>query len=65
MNQEDKLWWTGFRQSTANVVSKQEFNKICELHAQYFNHELYKPCTCNSKKVQRWIDDLNKLYFGN
>jgi len=65
MNQEDKKWWTAFRQSTSNVVSKEEYGKICELHAKYMNHEFHKPCTCNSKKLQRWINDLNALYLGN
>lgn len=65
MNPEDKKLWTKFRQSTSNVVSKDEYIMICEMHAKYMDHEFYKPCTCNSKKLQRWINDLNELYLGN
>lgn len=65
MNENDKKKWTLFRESTSNVISKEEFEIVCEFHAKYFEHEYQKPCTCNTKKIQRWIDELNQLYFGN
>ena len=65
MNEQDKQWWETFRLTESNTISGEEHTKISELHAIYFNHTYYKPCGCNAKKIQRWIDDLNKLYFGN
>lgn len=65
MNEQDKTWWAAFRESDSNTITAEEYDKVCELHANYFNHKLYKPCTCNSKKVQRWITDLNKIYLGD
>lgn len=65
MNENDKKTWARFRESTSNVISKEEYHMVCELHAKYMNHEFHKPCTCNSKKIQRWINDLNKLYLGD
>lgn len=63
MNEQDKVWWEGFRESTKDVLSADEFTKICELHAAYMNHKFYKPCTCNPKTIQAWINDLNKIYL--
>tara|TARA_E500000318_G_scaffold105680_1_gene112857 strand:+ start:3218 stop:3433 length:216 start_codon:yes stop_codon:yes gene_type:complete len=35
---------------------------IATLHAKYFRHSYYKPCTCSGKTWQQWISQLNDLY---
>ena len=62
MNKEDRKFWTDFRENKSSRISKQEFTKICSMHSVYFNHAFYEPCTCSPKKIQRFINDLNKLY---
>ena len=39
-----------------------EFTLVCKLHAKYYKHSYYKPCTCNPKTVNRWIKDLNLIW---
>tara|TARA_Y100001937_G_scaffold70668_2_gene96181 strand:- start:2520 stop:2735 length:216 start_codon:yes stop_codon:yes gene_type:complete len=35
---------------------------IATLHAKYFKHSYYKPCSCSGKTWQQWIAQLNQLY---
>jgi hypothetical protein len=65
MDEIDKKDWEKFRGSPKNVLSKDEFTMICELHAKYFNHTFYKPCTCSPKTIKSWIAQLNDLYEQN
>lgn len=62
MDKIDKKDWEKFRSSPKNVLSKEEFTMICELHAKYFKHSFYKPCTCSPKKIKSWIAQLNDIY---
>jgi hypothetical protein len=32
---------------------------IAEYYADVFNRKYWKPCTCNKKKYQQWIKELN------
>lgn len=63
MNEEHRQWWEAFRQSEKSYLTGEEFTKVCELHAEYMNHKYYKPCTCSPKTIQKWINDLNKIYL--
>lgn len=45
-----------------NTITPQEFQLVCDLHAKYYEHNFYKPCTCNPKTINRWIKDLNIIY---
>lgn len=65
MNEQDQIWWAEFRESTKNYVTKDELQKIAEMHAHYKRHKFAKPCTCNPKKIQSWINDLNEIYLGD
>jgi|TARA_B110000261_G_C13069671_1_gene351622 hypothetical protein len=56
--------WEKFRLATADVITNLEFTLVCQLHAKYYKHTYYKPCTCSPKIVKRWIKDLN-LIFDN
>jgi len=35
---------------------------IARLHAKYYKHQYYKPCSCSGKTWQQWISQLNDLY---
>lgn len=62
MDKLDRKDWEKFRSSKKNVLSKEEFTMVCELHAKYFNHTYYKPCTCSPKTIKGWIAQLNDYY---
>ena len=62
MDKLDRLDWEKFRSSQKNVLSKEEFTMVCELHAKYFKHTFYKPCTCRPKTIKSWIAQLNDYY---
>ena len=65
MVEVDKKDWLNFKLEFKNKLNKQEFELVCQLHAKYFNHRYYKPCTCNPKKIKSWISQLNELYEQN
>ena len=59
---EDKEIWIDFK---SNVVGKlnPEYKKIlCTLHAKYYNHKYYEPCSCVAKIYRMWIADIDRLY---
>lgn len=35
---------------------------IATLHAKYFKHSFYKPCSCSGKTWQEWVAQLNHIY---
>jgi hypothetical protein len=49
---------TGFTKGNQDDVSKF----IANLHAKYFNHTFYLPCSCSPKTWQTWIDELNVIH---
>lgn len=63
MSREDYLMWEKFREDPKNTLQPQEFELICRLHAEYFNHRYYKPCTCRPKEIKNWISQLNELFL--
>lgn len=63
MKKSDKEWWGNFRDNLRHTVSNDEYLKISELHAEYFNHKVNYPCKCSPKVIQSYIDDLNELYL--
>ena len=63
MSSEDHLMWGKFREDPKNTLQPEDFELICKLHAKYFNHRYYKPCTCNPKEIKRWISQLNEYYL--
>jgi len=62
MTDKDYKYWTKFKANKSNKISKEEFKTIAEMHARLKGHSFYLPCTCNPKGIQRFINDLNKLY---
>ena len=54
--------WSYFRQGKKDVISPTEFDLVCILHSEYYNHPFEKPCTCNPREINRWIADLNVIW---
>jgi hypothetical protein len=62
MDSKDRKRWAKFRKNESNTITGAEVTLISELHAKYFNHKYWRLCTCNPKKAQLWISQLNDLY---
>ena len=62
MEAQDQTSWEKFREKKRNSITQGELETISRLHAKYFNHSFYKPCTCNPKTINKWIADLNMYY---
>ena len=54
--------WSLFRARKSNTITHEEFEMLCHLHADLFNHQFYKPCTCRPKEINKWISDINQVY---
>jgi len=54
--------WKQFRLGNKHQLSAIEFELVCQLHAKYYKHRYYKPCTCSPKTVNKWIKDLNIIW---
>ena len=59
---EDRTDWGEFRMDKKQHLSPVEFELLCQLHAKYYKHTYYKPCTCNPKTIVKWIKDLNIIW---
>lgn len=65
MNKKDKQWWELFRENLRGTVDHLEYTRICEMHGYYFNHKIIYVSKCAACGfVQKYIDDLNKLYIN-
>ena len=62
MNKLDYEDWTQFRANTSNQINKDEFELVCQLHAKYYKHSFYKPCSCSPRTINKWIAMLNDVY---
>lgn len=65
MEKVDRLDWYNFTNNLSNKITQKQFELICKLHAKYYNHRYYKPCTCNPKTIKTWIAQLNDIYEQN
>jgi hypothetical protein len=65
MEEMDKIDWYKFVNNLSNKINRQQYELICILHAKYYNHSYYKPCTCNPKTIKTWIAQLNDIYEAN
>jgi len=62
MNKKDYQYWTKFRASKSTSITKEEYTTICRMHAEFKKHAYFEPCKCSPKGIQRFIDDINKIY---
>ena len=58
----DYAEWENFRLGTKSYLDPAEFELVCKLHAEYYKHNYYKPCTCNPRTIKQWIKDLNVIW---
>jgi|TARA_R110002153_G_scaffold98322_1_gene233335 hypothetical protein len=65
MDKADKIDWELFTASDSPKLSSEEVTMIAQLHAKYFKHRFKVPCSCSPKRIQKWIEDLNKFYDSN
>ncbi len=61
-DKEDKNDWEKFRMGNKQHISNAEFILVCQLHAKYYKHRYFKPCTCSPKTIKKWIKDLNIIW---
>lgn len=64
MELEDIEWWEKFKiRYNGTRLSGKDYEHICRLHAKYFDHSFYKPCTCNgAKTIKEWAKQLDQRY---
>ena len=58
----DYAKWETFRLGTKSYLDPAEFELVCKLHAEYYKHNYYKPCTCSPRTIKQWIKDLNVIW---
>ena len=62
MELNDKKDWQKFKEQVSTKLSQEQYKLLCKLHAKYFNHTYYEPCSCRPKELKRWIKDIDRLY---
>lgn len=64
MELEDIKWWKEFKKRYDGVrLNNTDFDVLCKLHATYFKHSFYKPCSCNGGKIiKEWAQQLEERY---
>ena len=64
MEEIDKKWWKEFKQRYDGTrLDSADFDVLCKLHANYFKHSFYKPCSCNGGQIiKEWAQQLDELY---
>jgi len=61
-SKKDFKIWTQFREVKKQTLSDVEYKLNCSLHAEYYNHKYYRPCTCSPAKIKSWIKELNIIW---
>jgi len=62
MTREDRKRWKAFKEIGKETITHEEFKMICEVHANMFNHKYHTFCSCNGRKAQQWINEINEVY---
>ena len=60
---EDKEIWIDFKANVVSKITPEYRNILCTLHAKYYNHKYYEPCSCDAKIYRMWIADIDRLYI--
>ena len=63
MTREQYDNWKAFRESKSNPTSS-EAKMVARYYADVFNKKYWIPCSCNKKRWQQWIDELNKHFLS-
>lgn len=62
MEQIDKKNWEQFKKEVTTKLTQPQYKLLCELHAKYFNHKYYEPCSCRPNDLKMWIADIDRKY---
>ena len=62
MERLDKEQWKQFKAEVKTKLTQPQYKLLCTLHAKYYNHTYYEPCSCRPKELKRWIADIDRLY---
>ena len=62
MEIEDKKNWETFKANVTSKLSRENYKLLCRLHAKYYSHKYYEPCSCRPKELKMWIADLDRIY---
>jgi len=62
MNKKDKEAWIDFKATVTSKLNQKQFKLLCDLHAKYYKHRYYEPCSCRPKEIRMWIADIERLY---
>ena len=62
LTQEDLTRWIEFKASVTTKLTQPQYKLLCKLHAKYYNHTYYEPCSCRPKELKRWIADIDRIY---
>ena len=62
MERLDKEKWKQFKAEVTTKLTQPQYKLLCTLHAKYFNHTYYEPCSCRPKELKRWIADIDRIY---
>ena len=62
MEVEHREQWKQFKAEVTSKLTQPQYKLLCTLHAKYFNHTYYEPCSCRPKELKRWIADIDRIY---
>lgn len=62
MNEQEKQAWIDFKSKVTTKLNQKQFKLLCELHAKFYKHKYYEPCSCRPKEIRMWIADIDRLY---
>ena len=54
--------WTDFRKDRKTTLKAADQELVSKLHAELFNHRLYRPCNCSPKEWAGMVQEIEKLY---
>lgn len=62
MNKQERKDWLDFKENVTSKLNQPQFKLLCKLHAKYYKHKYYEPCSCRPKEITMWIADVDRLY---
>lgn len=64
MNEDEYNYWTAFKKSSPNNLSKEEADEVAKIWNRLFQTKsYYRPCSCSPSAWQKMIDDIDKIYY--
>ena len=62
MTIKDREDWVHFKANLTTKLTQPQYKLLCTLHARYYKHKYYEPCSCRPKEIVMWIKDIDNLY---